>query len=254
MPSTAGPPPAPAAPSAAAPSAAAPSPAAPSPAAPHSGGKTRRRGEALENALLDAAWAELQATGYAGLTIEAVADRAGTSRAVVYRRWRNRADLVISAMRRHRPMLSGEIPDTGTLRGDVLAVLRRMSARLAEIGPETVYGLLGDYLSDPEFFSRSVNQVLHISGDVMTTILKRAADRGEARADVEPRIATLPTDLFRNELFMSRTPPSERVLAEIVDNVFLPLVRAGVSLRYGSTRRPEHSEPTRCSTYAHRSR
>jgi AcrR family transcriptional regulator len=213
-----------------------PSPAAlasgaPSPVAPHSGGKTRRRGEALENALLDAAWAELQATGYAGLTIEAVADRAGTSRAVVYRRWRNRADLVISAMRRHRPMLSGDIPDTGTLRGDVLAVLGRMSARLTEIGPETVYGLLGDYLSDAEFFSRSVNQVLHISADVMTTILKRAADRGEARADVEPRIATLPTDLFRNELFMSRTPPSERVLAEIVDTVFLPLVRPGVSAR-----------------------
>jgi AcrR family transcriptional regulator len=197
----------------------------------HSGGKTRRRGEALENALLDAAWTELQATGYAGLTIEAVADRAGTSRAVVYRRWRNRADLVIAAMRRHRPLLSGDIPDTGTLRGDVLALLGRMAARLGEVGPETIYGLLGDYLSDAESFARGQDQVLHISADVMTTILKRAADRGEARADVEPRIATLPTDLFRNELFMSRTPPSERVLAEIVDNVFLPLVRRGVSLR-----------------------
>jgi AcrR family transcriptional regulator len=197
----------------------------------HSGGKTRRRGEALENALLDAAWTELQATGYAGLTIEAVADRAGTSRAVVYRRWRNRADLVIAAMRRHRPLLSGDIPDTGTLRGDVLALLGRMAARLGEVGPETIYGLLGDYLSDAESFARGQDQVLHISADVMTTILKRAADRGEARADVEPRIATLPTDLFRNELFMSRTPPSERVLAEIVDNVFLPLVRPGVSLR-----------------------
>jgi hypothetical protein len=53
----------------------------------HSGGKTRRRGDALEHALLDAAWDELQAVGYAGLTIEAVADRAGTSRAVLYRRW-----------------------------------------------------------------------------------------------------------------------------------------------------------------------
>jgi AcrR family transcriptional regulator len=208
-----------------------PSPATPSSATAHSGGKTRRRGEALENALLDAAWAELQATGYAGLTIEAVADRAGTSRAVVYRRWRNRADLVIAAMRRHRPLLSGDIPDTGTLRGDVLALLGRMSSRLGEIGAETVYGLLGDYLSDAEFFARSQDQVLHISADVMTTILKRAAGRGEARADIEPRIATLPTDLFRNELLMSRTPPSERVLAEIVDNVFLPLVRPGVSLR-----------------------
>jgi AcrR family transcriptional regulator len=191
----------------------------------HSGGKTRRRGAALEHALLDAAWAELQAVGYAGLTMEAVADRAGTSRAVLYRRWRNRPELVLAVIRRHRPMLSGEIPDTGSLRGDVLALLRRMSSRLAEIGPETVYGLLGDYLSDAEMFARSRDQLLSISAEVMETILKRAADRGEARAGVENRIATLPTALFRNELFLARTPPSEGTLVEIVDDVFLPLVR-----------------------------
>jgi AcrR family transcriptional regulator len=191
----------------------------------HSGGKTRRRGAALEHALLDAAWAELQAVGYAGLTMEAVADRAGTSRAVLYRRWRNRPELVLAVIRRHQPMLSGEIPDTGSLRGDVLALLRRMSGRLAEIGPETVYGLLGDYLSDAEMFARSRDQLLSISAEVMETILKRAADRGEARAGVENRIATLPTALFRNELFLARTPPSEGTLVEIVDDVFLPLVR-----------------------------
>lgn len=191
----------------------------------HSGGKTRRRGAALEDALLDAAWAELQAVGYAGLTMEAVADRAGTSRAVLYRRWRNRPELVLAVIRRHRPLLSGEIPDTGTLRGDVLALLRRMSSRLAEIGPETVYGLLGDYLGDADMFARSRDQLLSISAEVMETILKRAADRGEARAAVENRIATLPTALFRNELFLARTPPSEGTLVEIVDDVFLPLVR-----------------------------
>jgi AcrR family transcriptional regulator len=157
--------------------------------------------------------------------MEAVAERAGTSRAVLYRRWRSRPELVVAAMRRHRPMLSGEIPDTGTLRGDVLAVLRRMSARLAEIGPETVYGIFGEYVSSPDTFGHLQDQVLYISVDVMTTILKRAAGRGEARPDVPLRVATLPTDLFRNELLRHRTPPSGRVLDEILDEVFLPLVR-----------------------------
>jgi AcrR family transcriptional regulator len=192
---------------------------------PHSGGKTRRRGEALESALLDAAWDELQAVGYKALTIEAVAGRAGTSRAVLYRRWRNRPELVIAAMRRHRPLMSGEIPDTGSLRGDVLALLSRMSARVNDIGLETVYGVLGDYLTDGELFARIQGQFLSINAQTMATVLGRAADRGEARRDIHPRIATLPTDLFRNELFRARTAPSDHALAEIVDDVFLPAVR-----------------------------
>jgi hypothetical protein len=59
----------------------------------------------------------------------------------------------------------------------------------------------------------------------MATILKRAADRGETRAEISPMIATLPTDLFRHQLLLTRIPPPERVITEIVDDVFLPLVQ-----------------------------
>lgn len=187
--------------------------------------KSRRRGAALETALLDAAWDELQAAGYPNLTMEAVAARAGTSRAVLYRRWPDRAALVIATLRRHRPMLSGEIPDTGSLREDVLTLLRRISARLAELGPDTIYGLLGDYFAKTESFATVQDQVLHIGAEVMTTILKRAADRGEASSDIDPRIATLPTDLYRHELLIARTPPNDGAVTDIVDKIFLPLVQ-----------------------------
>lgn len=190
----------------------------------HSGGKTRRRGAALEEALLDAAWAELQQVGYRNLTMEAVAERAGTSRAVLYRRWRNRAEMVITAMRRHRPMLSGEVPDTGSLRGDVVALLTRVSARLAELGPETLHGILSDYFADTESFAVFQDQVLHVGAGVMATILKHAEERGEVRQGISPRVATLPTDMFRHELLVRRTPPTGSTIAEIVDDVFLPLV------------------------------
>jgi AcrR family transcriptional regulator len=192
---------------------------------PHSGGRTRRRGAALEDALLEAAWSELQASGYQAMTMEAVADRAGTSRAVLYRRWPKRAELVVAALRRHRPIISGELADTGSLRGDVLALLTRMSGRLAATGPETVYGLLGDYLGDAELFERLRLDVLQAGAGVMAGILKRAAERGEARPGVPGRVASVPTDLFRSELFLRRTPPDATVIAEIVDDVFLPLVR-----------------------------
>jgi AcrR family transcriptional regulator len=192
---------------------------------PHSGGITRRRGEALEAALLDAAWDELQSIGYQALTMEAVANRAGTSRAVLYRRWPKKAELVVAALRRRRPMLSGEVPDTGSLRSDVVGLLTRMSTRMAKTGPEMLYGLLGDYLADAEMFERLRSDVLQIGTEVMMTILKRAAERGEARPDISPRIAALPTDLYRNELLLRRTPPDGNVIAEIVDHVFLPLVQ-----------------------------
>ena len=190
-----------------------------------SSGKTRRRGAALEEALLDAAWAEFQEVGYPSLTMEAVADRAGTSRAVLYRRWHNRAEMVIAAMRRHRPMLSGEVPDTGSLRGDVLALLARVSARLTDLGPETLYGILGDYFADSESVAAFQDQVLHIGAGVMATILKHAEERGELRQGISPRVNSLPIDLFRHELIIRRTPPSRRVITEIVDDVFLPLVQ-----------------------------
>jgi len=193
--------------------------------APHTGGKTRRRGEALEEALLEAAWHELETAGYRAMTMDAVADRAGTSRAVLYRRWRNKAELVIAAVRHHAPMLSGEVPDTGSLRGDVLALLQRSSDRLTERGPELTYGLLADYFGNPDIFAELHGQVVQIGASVMATILKRAVDRGEARDDIPPMVATLPTDLFRHQVVVARTPPTREVIVQIVDDVFLPLVR-----------------------------
>jgi len=192
---------------------------------PHTGGKTRRRGDVLEAALLDAAWDELQTAGYRAMTMEAVADRAGTSRAVVYRRWASKAELVIAAQRRRGPLLSGEVPDTGDLRGDVLAVLGHMSERIAGSGTETIYGLLGDYLADPELYARIHGQLLGVGSGVMNTILDRAAARGEARGDITSRLVTLPTDLFRHELLLHRAAPTRATIEAIVDDLFLPLVR-----------------------------
>jgi AcrR family transcriptional regulator len=185
---------------------------------------TRRRGATLEHALLDAAWEELQASGYAKLTMERVAERAGTSRAVIYRRWRNRPELVIAAMRHRQPVLSGAIPDTGTLRGDVLAVLRRASARITEIGPDTVIGMLSDLLADEQAFAVTLDQLVRGGGEVMARVLDRAAARGETREHISPRVASLPLDLLRHELILTHQPPSQNTLEEILDEIFLPLV------------------------------
>src|SRR5215831_21356417 len=85
--------------------------------------RQRRRGEELEAALLDAAWQELVETGFARLTMESVAARAKTGVAVLYRRWSNKDDLVIAAIRHYGNTHPVEIPDTGSLRDDMIALL-----------------------------------------------------------------------------------------------------------------------------------
>jgi AcrR family transcriptional regulator len=184
---------------------------------------TRRRGAALETALLDATWAELQDVGYARLTMEGVADRARTSRAVIYRRWPTRHELVIAALGHQQPSGPARIPDTGSLREDVLRIMHRAARRISDIGPTTVTGLLNDLIAD-DASHEIIDQLARGGGELMKQILTRAAARGEARQHVPERVARLPLDLIRHELILTHRAPTNETLEQIVDEIFLPLV------------------------------
>lgn len=95
--------------------------------------KRRRRGADLERALLTAAWDELTEAGFAKLTMESVADRAKTGVAVLYRRWTDKSDLVLAAIRHYRDLNPVVIPDTGDLREDMLALLGDINTRREDI-------------------------------------------------------------------------------------------------------------------------
>ena len=187
----------------------------------------RRRGAALEAALLEAAWDELRAVGYPGLTLDGVAARAGTSRPVLARRWPSRAELVVAAIRHHTALAALGLPDTGTLRGDVLALLRQMSARVNEIVGVLSF-MFADYF-DATGLSPSDLREQAITGipSRMAAIIQRAVERGEIDPDrLSPRIASLPLDLVRHDVIMNRAPVPDDTLIEIVDCLFLPLVLA----------------------------
>ena len=180
----------------------------------------------MEEAILEAAWDELVAAGYAHLTVDGVAARARTSKSVLYRRWPSRPALVLAAMRHHAPILSGPVPDTGSLRSDVLTLLSRMSERFAARGPEVMYGFVADFFRDDELFAYLQSEISPVGSDVMMTILERATERGEVQLDTIPtRVVTLPVDLLRHELLMTRAPASQEAALQIVDGIFLPLVQ-----------------------------
>jgi AcrR family transcriptional regulator len=185
------------------------------------GGASRRRGKALEDALLTAAWDEVASVGYAKVTMDGVAARAGTARSVLYRRWPSRAALVLAAMRHRFGSLNDDVPDTGDLREDVLGVLRHNRDTFQEVGPDIVHGLMAEAGDLPPDASE-------VTPNAIAIILRRAAARGEVRPDrITPRIVSLPGDLLRHERLRPYPDPSDDFLAGIVDEIFLPLVLRG---------------------------
>lgn len=184
---------------------------------------TRRRGRALESAIFAAVWDELRSVGYADLQMGRVADRAGTSKPVLYRRWPRRADLVVGALRDRLPD-AREAPDTGNLRSDVIELLTSVTSGYAEIETATLWGLLAEAAREPDLLS-SVRTLLSIvdEGGPMRVVLERAVVRGEIKAVPPALVVSLPVDLVRNQLLLTGTVSAQRI-AETVDTAFLPLL------------------------------
>jgi AcrR family transcriptional regulator len=177
--------------------------------------------------LLDAAWEMLADAGYANMTMEGVAARARTSKPVLYRRWPTRAELVIAAVRAHLPEVTpAGIPDTGSLRGDLVAVL--MVASRWYDGPvrQALHGVLSDLYRDPQLSALLRRDIFGNAAKAMPVILRRAGERGEVDLNrITPRVAMVAFDLFRHEVLTSLAPVPAATVTEIIDDVFLPLMR-----------------------------
>jgi AcrR family transcriptional regulator len=189
--------------------------------------RPRRRGEELETAILDAAWEVLTEVGYAKITIEAVAARAGTSKPVIYRRWPNRAALMFAA-RVHRTPRVPRPRDTGSLRGDLLAWIGATMHRHEGTTRDVIAGLVADAFRDPEVFAELRAQLRKSALAAQVRIIaERAEARGEIpTADLPERVLRLPVDLLRNETILYGREITGEVLEGIVDEVVIPVLTA----------------------------
>lgn len=186
----------------------------------------RRRGAELEEALLQATWDELAEVGYGALTFDAVAQRAGTSRTVVYRRWATKRELVEAAItlvgRRDR----ATVPATGSLREDMLTVLRHTNEKRVGL-MALMIAFMGGYFQETGTSPYDLRRfVLDEGPTVLDTIVEQAIERGEVTADaMTPRVRNVAFDLFRHEALMRLGPVPDEDLIGIVDEIFLPLAR-----------------------------
>jgi len=181
----------------------------------------------LEQAIFEATLAALTETGYANLTMERIAARARTSKAALYRRWASRAELVVDTIRYALP--GQDVPDTGSLRADVLQLLRLIATRLAGPAGEAARGLMAESLRDPSSTEVARQRMIQSHPEHMRVILRRAVERGEAGPHaLLIRVADAGPALLQHHFLIHGAPIPDEVLVSITDEIVLPLATAAV--------------------------
>lgn len=136
----------------------------------------RPRSEAARRAILAAAIEELQEHGYAALTIEGIAVRAGAGKQTIYRWWASKADVVLDAML-DLAETAIAVPDKGSLDADLSEFLTA-TFRQRDQRP-ILTGLMAQALLDPVFATAFRDRFLFGRRAALRGVLRRAAERGE---------------------------------------------------------------------------
>jgi AcrR family transcriptional regulator len=188
-------------------------------------GPGRRRGETLERAIFEAVVHQLQTVGYVGLTMEGIATCARTGKAALYRRWPSKEDLVVDALEHTLPPLA-DFTDHGNLRDDLLSVLRKLAAIVNSPTGRALQCLMAEIDRDHPFVRLVHERVLKPRKRMFHTVLQRAIERGEVRADaVKPLVTEVGPAMMMQRYLADGAVPDDYVVS-IVDDVVLPLLRS----------------------------
>jgi len=195
------------------------------PAAPKLG---RKRDHTRDAEILDAALDVLADTGYAGMTVDMVAARAKAGKATLYRRWASKSELVIDAvacMKQIDPDFS-KLPDTGSLRGDLVAMIKAPSIAEGERKMRVFAGVMSMISDAPELTESIHAAIVEPRMAVNRYLLQRAIDRGEIRADADVEtLALISQAMVSYRVLMLREPVTRDFLVSVIDGVIIPAVR-----------------------------
>jgi AcrR family transcriptional regulator len=176
-----------------------------------------------ECAIFDATMRLLATSGYDRLTMDAVAAEARASKATLYRRWQTKADLVVDALMWLKDCMSTEMPDTGTLRGDLVGMACR-DGGLTDRMPLAVFGALITAMQrDEELATAFQDRFMAPLQARNHAILKRAQDRGEVGPDVDLELvgSVLPATAIYRALTTGESVGPD-LIERIIDEVVLP--------------------------------
>ncbi len=179
----------------------------------------RPRSQQAHRAILAAAGELLLARGLSAVSMDAVAERAGVSKATIYRWWPTKETLALDALYTEWAAARPAPRDTGSLRGDLLSLVRPW-AKLAASRPygRVVAALLAEAHSDPVFATEYRHRVLEPRRDQARAIVARAVERGDIPADTKVDVALdLLFGALYHRLLHGHAPLNDRFVRDVVD-------------------------------------
>ncbi len=179
---------------------------------------------AREEEILAATVDQLLEFGYDRLTMDRVAEHARASKATLYRRWSSKQSLVVDALTRsHRAGEPSDIPDTGSLRGDLLALFGG-SGGIAAKAATGIFGMVLTALqTDPEFAAEFREKFLAPKLEVQQRVYERAAERGELAPGADPGLLgpALAGILLHRALALGE-PITPDLVVRVIDQIIVP--------------------------------
>jgi AcrR family transcriptional regulator len=185
----------------------------------------RKRDLTRDPEILEATLQILAETGYDGMTIDMVATRAKAGKATLYRRWASKSELVIDAV---ACMKSADIdfdalPDTGTLRGDLLAMVKPHTIEESARKLQVMAGLVSMLSRHPELADAVRDAVMGPRVRINRLFLQRAIDRGEIPADVDIELLSqVGGAMATHRTLLLRKPVDRAFMLSVIDDVILP--------------------------------
>ena len=193
----------------------------------------RPRSEASRTAILRAASELLLERGLQTISMDAVAERAGASKATIYRWWPSKELLALDALFSDWSPAAGASYDTGSLSGDLLALTRPWARQLAAqpYGP-VIAALITSAHSDPRFAEVYRARFLQPRRDLARVIFNRAIERGEIPADTDVEVALdLLYGPFYHRVLHGHAPLTDRFTRAIVGHVVTAVARSSEDSR-----------------------
>lgn len=190
----------------------------------------RRRDDSRDDAILDAARALLVERGYENTTMDAVAEKAGAGKATLYRRWSSKSDLVVDAITCHRyaDLTVDDVPDTGSLRGDLLELHR---AKMRTDTEALMVGLAAAVRDDPQVASAFQRQFVQARTGLVRDLFERASRRGEIPPGRDlDMIATVAPAMISYHKITTGKPLEPDFVVRLIDSVIVPLATAPPSV------------------------